>query len=92
MSGKLKLALLIINTAILAWIIWSYIVHGSILALTVTPLNLLVYALRKRYPYLSGFLLLLAIVGALLVTYTPNLSYFTEPIAPVKLPVNATKP
>nr|ADJ54287.1 hypothetical protein pHA1_gp09 [archaeon enrichment culture clone 1(2010)] len=91
MSGKLKLALLIINTVILVWIIWNYI-HGSTLSLAIAPANLLVYVIRKKYPYLSGFIVLLTIAGAILVTYMPNLSYFVEPIAPVKLPVNATKP
>jgi len=91
MSRKLKLALLVINTLIILWLIWSYL-HGSTLSLAIAPANLLVYAIRKKYPYLSGFIVLLTVVGAILVTYTPNLSVFTEPIAPVKLPVNATQP
>jgi hypothetical protein len=90
-SGKLKLALLIINTLVLVWLVWNYM-HGSTLSLAIAPANLLVYTIRKKYPYLSGFIVLLTIVGAVIVAYTPNLSVFTEPIAPVKLPVNATKP
>lgn len=91
MSKKLKLAILVINTAVLLWIVWSYF-HGSALSLAMAPANLLVYVIRKKYPYLSGFIVLLTIVGAILVTYAPNLSVFTEPIAPVKLPVNASQP
>jgi len=91
MSRKLKLVILVANTAILLWIIWSFF-HGSALSLAMAPANLLVYAMHKRYPYLSGFIVLLAIAGAIIVAYTPNLSVFTEPIAPVKLPVNATQP
>jgi len=90
-SGKLKLALLIINTVVILWLIWSYL-HGSSLSLAIAPANLLVYAIRKKYPYLSAFIVLITIAGALIVTYAPNLSVFTEPIAPVKLPVNATQP
>jgi hypothetical protein len=91
MSKKLKLALLLINTLVILWLVWSYL-HGSTLSLAIAPANLLVYVIRKKYPYLSGFIVLLTIVGAILVTYPSNLSYFTEPIAPVKLPVNATQP
>jgi signal transduction histidine kinase len=91
MSRKLKLALLIINTLVILWLIWNYL-HGSMLSLAIAPANILVYATRKKYPYLSAFIVFLTIVGALLATYTPNLSVFTEPIVPVKLPVNATKP
>lgn len=91
MSRKLKLALLIINTLVILWLIWNYL-HGLTLSLAIAPANLLVYAIRKKYPYLSGFIVLLTIAGAIIVTYTPNLSVFTEPIAPVKLPVNTTKP
>jgi uncharacterized membrane protein YccC len=91
MSGKLKLALLIINTLVLLWLIWSYL-HGSTLSLAIAPANLLVYAIRKKYPYLSGFIVLLTIAGNIIVAYTPSLSVFTEPIAPIKLPVNATNP
>jgi hypothetical protein len=91
MSKKLKLALLLINTLVILWLTWNYL-HGYTLSLAIAPANLVVYALRKRYPYLSGFIVLLTIVGAILVTYTPNLAVFTEPIAPVNLPVNSTKP
>jgi len=91
MNKKLKLAILVINTAVLLWIVWSYF-HGSALSLAIAPANLLVYAIHKRYPYLSGFIVLLTLVGVYLATYTPNLAVFTEPIAPVKLPVNASQP
>jgi len=91
MSKKLKLAILVINTAVLLWIIYVFL-HGSALSLAMAPANLLVYAIHRRYPYLSGFIVLLTIVGAVLVAYAPNLSVFTEPIAPVKLPVNASQP
>jgi uncharacterized membrane protein len=91
MSKKLKLALLLINTAVILWLVWNYL-HGYTLSLAIAPANLLVYVIRKKYPYLSGFIVLLTIVGAILVAYPPNLSYLTEPVAPVNLPVNTTKP
>jgi hypothetical protein len=91
MSRKMKLIILVANTATLLWIIWSYF-HGSTLSLAIAPANLLIYAIHKRYPYLSSFIVLLTLVGVYLTTYTPNLSVFTEPIAPIKLPVNTTQP
>ena len=92
MSGKLKLALLLINTLVILWLIWSYL-HGSTLSIAITPANLLVYVTRKKYPHLSAFILLSTVAMGIFVTHVPtNLSLFNEPMAPIKLPINATKP
>ena len=92
MSKKLKLAILVINTLVILWLIRSYL-HGSTLSIVITPANLLVYIIRKKYPYLSTFILLSTVAMGILVTHVPtNLSMFNEPIAPVTPPINATKP
>jgi len=92
MSGKLKLALLLINTLVILWLIWSYL-HGSTLSIAITPANLLVYVTRKKYPHLSAFILLSTVAMGILATHIPaSLSMFNEPIVPVTPPINATKP
>lgn len=92
MSGKLKLALLIINTLVILWLIWSYF-HGYMMSIAITPANLLVYITRKKYPHLSAFILLSTVAMGILVTHVPtNLSILGGPITPITPPINATKP
>lgn len=92
MSKKLKLAILIINTLVILWLIWCYL-QGSTLSIAITPANLLVYVTRKKYPHLSAFILLSTVAMGILATYIPtSLSMLNEPLAPVTPPINATKP
>jgi hypothetical protein len=92
MSRKLKLALLIINTLVILWLIWSYL-HGSTLSIAITPANLLVYVTRKKYPHLSAFILLSTVAMGILATHVPtSLSIFSGPITPIAPPINTTKP
>ena len=87
MAKKLRLALALVTTALLAYTLYSAL-RGQFEMVLAAPGCILSLALQRRYPYLAALLTLLSLAFALTVAVRPSLGPLVEPIAP--LPVSAT--
>jgi hypothetical protein len=87
MAKKLRLALALLTTALLAYALYSTI-KGKFEMVLAVPGCIASLALQRRYPYLAALLSLLSASIILMVTAQPRLGPLVEPIAP--LPVNVT--
>lgn len=88
MGKKLRLALALVSTALLAYTLYSTIVGRFELVLA-APGCIASLTLQRKYPYLAALLTLLSYAFALAVVLQPHLGVLVQPIAP--LPVNATR-
>lgn len=87
MGKRLKLALALLTTALLAYALYSTI-RGQFEMVLAVPGCIISLALQRRYPYLAALLTLLsAFIAAMALQ--PNLGALVQPIAPLP-PVNAT--
>ena len=77
---RIRLIVGILNTALLLFLILQCL-EGQELAITIIPGNIAVFVLQRKYPYLSAFLLLIAMAGTLLMFTTPSPAL--GPIAPI---------
>jgi predicted ferric reductase len=87
MAKKLRLALALLTTALLAYTLYSTI-KGQFEMVLAAPGCIASLALQRKYPHLAALLSLLSASLILMVAVRPNLGPLVEPIAP--LPVNVT--
>jgi len=85
---RLRLALALLSTALLAYALYSAL-RGHFGMVLAAPGCIASLVLQRRYPYLAALLTLLSYAFALAVALQPHLGVLVEPIAP--LPVNATR-
>ena len=88
MTKRLRLALALLSTALLAYALYST-VKGQFEMVLAAPGCIASLALQRRYPYLAALLTLLSYALTLAMVLHPHLGVLVEPIAP--LPANATR-
>jgi hypothetical protein len=85
---RLRLALALLTTALLAYALYSAL-KGQFELVLAAPGCIASLALQRKYPYLAALLTLLSYAFVLAVELQPLLGVLVQPIAP--LPVNATR-
>ena len=85
MGRRVRLALALLTTALLAYTLYSTL-KGQFEMVLAAPGCIASLVLQRRYPYLAALLTLLSLAFTLAVTARPSLGPLVEPIAPMPLP------